>query len=662
MGRTLPEENLSQTVIDEATLAAAVDDAVARVLAAPDLAEQDVPDEVERLLSGDGGAQAGAGATAAAGIAQQAVTLDGLEVIQEVQDPDHSVPLVAGKTTIVRAYLSYLQPVSVRGELHIARSAAGPWRTVASIGAAQLHPSRSGSSLAQLRTRRVDLDHSLNFQLPADLTAPGDLVLRMGAVRRDTGTPLPSLAALPTRTVTFHPAAPFRLRLVRVRYRYGTPPRIHEPSATDVTLIASWLRRAYPIATLELSTTTIDANQPPMQPPPEFGPEAINAQLIALRAVDVASGTDERTHYYGMVADSGFFMRGKASGIPHPARLGVVASGPTGPSTFSWDFDGSYGDWYGGHELAHTLGRFHAEFCNAGGGAPYPFPNGQLSDADERFIGIDVGDAALGLPMRVLRGTVAHDVMTYCDDQWLSSFTYAGVLERLAEEDALAAGPGTRALAGPAAVLDGAEAMVRLIAAVNVTRSSGSVTAVLPSAEAADPDPGGAAGYDVAVRVVDAEGTVLDERPAVFMPSACEEADEDVTGVVDMTLPTPAGEAVVEVLVAGQVVDSRPVGGEVSPVGAVVGADPRADSAGGPSGGSALELRWDRPEAPSGQRYTIQVSEDGGETWRTVAVDLAEPAVSLAPEELTADEITVRVLATTGTGATAERTDTVRVR
>lgn len=661
MGRTLPEENLSQTVVNEATLAETVDDAVARILAAPDLAEQDVPGEVERLLSGDDGAQGGAGVATAAGIAQQAVTLDDLEVTQEVQDLDHSVPLVAGKTTIVRAYLSYPQPVLVRGELHIARSAAGPWRAVASIGAAQLDPSRSGSSLVQLRTRRSRLARSLNFQLPADLTAPGDLVLRMGAVRRDTGTPLPSLAALPTHTVTFQPAAPFRLRLVRVRYRYGTPPRIHEPSATDVTLIASWLRRAYPIATLELSTTTIDAKQPPTQPP-EFGSEAINAQLIALRAVDVASGTDERTHYYGMVADSGFFMRGKASDIPRPARLGVVASGPTGPNTFSWDFDGSYGDWYGGHELAHTLGRFHAEFCNAGGGAPYPFANGQLSDADERFVGIDVGDPALGLPMRVLRGTVAHDVMTYCNDQWLSSFTYAGVFERLAEEDALAAGAGARALAGPAAGLNGAEALVRLIAAVNVTRSSGSVTAVLPSAMAAEPDAGGAAGYDVAVRVVDAEGTVLNERPAVFVPSACEEADEDVTGVVDMTLPTPAGEAVVEVLVAGQVVDSRPVGGEVSPVGAVVGADPRADSAGGPSGGSALELRWERPEAPSGQRYTIQVSEDGGETWRTVAVDLAEPAVSLAPEELTADEITVRVLATTGTGATAERTDTVRVR
>ena len=72
-----------------------------------------------------------------------------------------------------------------------------------------------------------------------------------------------------------------------------------------------------------------------------------------------------------------------------------MASGPTGPSTFGWDSDGSYGDWYGGHELGHTFGRFHAEFCGASGGAAYPFPNGQLSDADEAYVGIDVGDPAL---------------------------------------------------------------------------------------------------------------------------------------------------------------------------------------------------------------------------------------------------------------------------
>ncbi len=53
-------------------------------------------------------------------------------------------------------------------------------------------------------------------------------------------------------------------------------------------------------------------------------------------------------------------MRGLASGITQTPQPGTVASGPTGPSTFGWVSDGSYGDWYGGHEHGHTVGRFHA--------------------------------------------------------------------------------------------------------------------------------------------------------------------------------------------------------------------------------------------------------------------------------------------------------------
>ena len=136
-------------------------------------------------------------------------------------------------------------------------------------------------------------------------------------------------------------------------------------------------------------------------------------------------------------------MRGLASGIPTTADPTTVASGPCGGGTFGWDTDGSYGDWYTGHELGHTFGRFHAEFCGAGGGAPYPFTDGQLSNADGAFVGFDVGDIANGLPLRALPGTAWHDVMSYCVNQWISSFTYTGIRTRLIAED----GDGRRAAA-----------------------------------------------------------------------------------------------------------------------------------------------------------------------------------------------------------------------
>jgi hypothetical protein len=664
MGRTMPEVQHSQSLRDELALAQAVDEAVARVapVELPEASDGEAAALVEQVLAELDGAEAGAAAaepTARPVRKPPLVFLDALEVTQEVQDLARSVPLVAHKPTIARAYLRCgPTPVSVRGELRVSRTSHGPWHTIASLGTAQLDPSRSGGSLADLRSRRADLGYSLNFRIPAKFTAAGQLWLRMGRIRRaTTGTPVPSLAHLPVNTVTFRASVPLRMRLVRLRYTMGSPPVTHEPAATDVDLIASWLRRAYPISRLDLTTTTVTAT-----PAPPFGAAQINAQLIALRAVDVSTGTDARTHYYGMVSDGGFFMRGLASGIPQTPQPGTVASGPTGPSTFGWDSDGSYGDWYGGHELGHTVGRFHAEFCGAIGGAPYPFANGQLSNADEAFVGLDAGDAGLGLPMRVMGGVDSHDVMSYCDDQWLSSFTYGGIYDRLVAEDALPAGAG----GGPAAegALEGAggaePAGMRLIAALNLTTTSGSITSVLPATGGDEAPAGGAEPDHVTVRVRGADGTILDERPVEFVRSTCEDPGDDVTGVVDAVLPTVEGAASIELLVDGQVVDSHPIGGEAAPVGELVRVDRESAGPGEPPGG-ALELRWEAPEAPPGQRYIVQVSDDAGASWRTVAVDLTEPALTVPPDELTGDEIMVRVLATTGSGTTVVRTDTVPV-
>lgn len=659
MGRTKPPDQLSAERLEEVRLAEAVDRAVARVLERERTTDEQVLDGVRAELQDalDEGGDRGRAALVPP-ITLPLVFLDGLEVTQEIQDLQQSVPLVGGRPTIVRAYLRYApSTVLVRGELRVSRSANGPWQTVPSLGQAELDPTRSGSTLDRLRTRRANLRFSLNFRLPDAFTGSGQLFLRMGPVQRVGGTVLPSLAGLPVKNVTIRPTATLRMRLVRFRYTMGNPPRTHEPSATDGALIASWLRRAYPIGQLQLSTTTVTAN-----PAPPFDASAINAQLIALRAVDVSTGTDRRTHYYGMVADSGFFMRGLASGIPQTPSPGTVASGPTGPATFGWDGDGSYGDWYGGHELGHTLGRFHVEFCGAGGGAPYPFPEGQLSGADEAFVGLDVGDPSLNLPMRVIGGVDGHDVMSYCDDQWLSSFTYGGVYTRLVAEQALPAGSaaGPLNLGDERAVND-----MRVIASLNLTTSSGAITAVLPAT--GDPDSpedqdDDRAGYPaVVVRVRGDDGEVLAEYPVSFRRSSCEDPGDDVTGVVDATVPPVPGAASVELVVDGSVVDTQAVGGRPVVAGDLTRADRGPGRPGEPVDGP-LELAWSAPDAPAGQRYIVQLSDDGGETWRTVGVGLAEPAVTVPADELAGDEIAVRVLATTGTGTTVVRTDTVRVR
>ena len=51
--------------------------------------------------------------------------------------------------------------------------------------------------------------------------------------------------------------------------------------------------------------------------------------------------------------------------------------------------------------------------------------------------GVDVGDSSLTppVPMELYDWKLAHDVMTYCDDQWLSSYTYNAILANLCGND-----------------------------------------------------------------------------------------------------------------------------------------------------------------------------------------------------------------------------------
>ena len=334
--------------------------------------------------------------------------LDGIEVTQSVQDMSQSVPLIARKRTLVRVYVGLPSgTLSVEGELRVSRQPHGPWVKLASMGVAQLDASRKGKTLAELRSRRETIGYSLNFLIPSKLAKQGKLWLRLHNLREvGTGHPV-QVQGPPTLTSVTFTASPFlRLRVFNLRYTTGSPPTTYVPSASDVAHLRSWLRRAYPVPDLIFASVTVDATA--AWP---FTSGQANAQIAAIRALDMASGGDQKTHYYGLVSDGGGFMRGSASGIPGAPDPATVASGPTGSNTWGWDNDGSYGDWYGGHELGHTFGRFHPGFCGESADDPsYPFPAGQLAAADGVFVGVDLGDANLGIAPAALPGTAWHDV------------------------------------------------------------------------------------------------------------------------------------------------------------------------------------------------------------------------------------------------------------
>ncbi|MGW6456347.1 hypothetical protein ACWF94_10540 [Streptomyces sp. NPDC055078] len=607
--------------------------------------------------------------------------VNALEVTQAVQDLAHSVPLIAGKRTVVRAYPNYhgFDPFTVSGQLTVRSTAVPAPVTINSSNTVVLDPADAGD----ITKARGDAARSLNFLLPANVTAAGQLAVRLTGLRDAASGRLLRFEDQSRPTVTFQPGAPLRVRVIRVTYPWGSPPVTRAPTNLDVDLLISWLGRAYPVSRVAATQVTVAATATA-----PFGCGDVNAQIAAIRALDVNAGTDRRTHYYGMVADdrgtgsgTGFFMRGCSSGIPtgtpDPA---VVASGPTGPGTYEWDFDGSYGDWYGGHELGHTFGRLHPGACGESQDDinNYPFPGGRLSTSDAGFGGFDVGDPANRLPFAAMPGAQWHDVMTYCVREWLSVYTYDAIRRRLLAEDTLPATAGASAGAGGAApapsggrpdspyprrttrqtAADGpvpAEpTSVSVVAQVNLTRGVGTIAYVNPVPELAATGGPAEGAPAVALRMRTADGTTAGEyRTPVKLNSELGPGDDRV-GIVDTVVTAGPGTATVELLIDGTVADTFHAAGTPPAV--------RAVRAGSRAAGR-LELTADLAEPPAaGHTFTVQVSTDGGRGWQTVGVGLKDPTVTLDRGDFTpGQEVRVRVSATNGFTTSTLTSDVLRM-
>jgi hypothetical protein len=399
---------------------------------------------------------------------------------------------------------------------------------------------------------------------------------------------------------------------------------------------------------------------PMAQATPPFSANTLNAEIAAIRATDVNGGTDARTHYYGLVSDTGFWMRGGAVTPlpvtnPDPSN---VACGPTGvpgsatsPATFTWDADQSYGDWYCGHELAHTLGREHPGFCGESNEDVnnYPFPNGQLSTTDAGFVGFDVGDPNNGLPLAALPGTQWFDVLTYCNRQWISAYTYEAIRARLVAEDALPAKAGAGAGPGPG---QRGSHYVSVIATVNLTQSQGRIAFVNPVPNVAPTTP--VPDSPVVMRLATKEGMTVSEHP-VPVKLDCELGpDDDRVGLVDAVVTAELEVTVIELLIGGEVVDIFRAGG-APPAVQGVGAVPVDRHRMG------IEVSLDRP-ADEDHTFSVQVSTDRGRTWQTLGVGLKEPSLAVDPSQFASQqELLLRVIVTNGFVSSVGTSEVFRV-
>src|SRR5262249_8013465 len=132
----------------------------------------------------------------------------------------------------------------------------------------------SVDTTTDLKTQRLNLGRSLNFELPRDWITEGALHFELrldidGSPSSPVGIPCDGcnniyFTGTPVY-VDFQAMPVLRLRIVGLQYTlprdHRMPPVLQAPRPLDFALFQSWVQRAYPAGNFEFSTSTVTSNR-----------------------------------------------------------------------------------------------------------------------------------------------------------------------------------------------------------------------------------------------------------------------------------------------------------------------------------------------------------------------------------------------------------------
>jgi hypothetical protein len=573
-----------------------------------------------------------------------------LEVNQSVQDLNNSVVLVAHKRAFARFHVRSLN----HGDQGPVSAQLKAWRGGTLLGT--IPPNNpSGDITVNANPDRGVLEESFYFDLPHSwLHGSVHFVAEVNDDHHLAETDYTNNDL--TADVNFQVTPVMNILMVDVCYTVGGT--TYNVRDADRQALASWLRRAYPIHHLSVwwgtlvpcyDDATVDADGDLTWPTSA----EVNEQLAWNHSRGVlGDDEDPYTRYYGMADDGGGFMRGRGQ------RPGTVASGPAGSGTWGWDMDGSYADWYGGHELGHTYNRQHtrgtqppgcpSECCGSEGGNRLVYPNGDISPTRD---GTDP-DALYGFNVETLDiyPPSWKDVMTYCDNLWLSDDTYEGIRDRMISESG-------------SATAEARSASNQEYLAVFGTVYSGTNQVELgnfyrvPNAW----DVFGRVPGDYSIRLLDSGGSTLADYP--FTPnfnyedpgSSCQVSlqTEEVPGQIAEFVPWESGTTRVAIYYGNQELVSR-----------VVSANAPQVTLSYPNGGEVLDgdqinINWEASD-PDGDdlTYTLEYSVDGGMHWQALGSGISTTSLSIDAANIPGtDQGKFRILASDGVNTGQDESD-----
>ncbi len=518
------------------------------------------------------------------------LVLNQVEITQSVQNGAGSVPFVANRPAVARVYVTVS---GVTEASNVIVEASATRNGVPLPGS----PRRSDPRTVTTSVSRGNYASSFNLALPAEWLS-GSVRLSIVVDPDNRITEVNETNNSRTQTLEFLAVPRLDLTIVPVQYTH-TPNGRTYPAPTRDT-VSDWIMRAYPIPGINVRLRMPVAFSGDLRRGDEW-----ERLLDLITDVKLSDGAPSSRVYYGLIPIASGSDRWFSSGIAGIGWVGLRASVGL-DLTGSTDAAGRLA----AHEIGHNLGRFHAP-CGVSGDPrqPFPYPNASIGPD---VYGLDISQARVWSPVAP---DDTKDLMSYCQPQWVSDFTYQGLLNN-------------QRIYGASVMQSGVGYLVRA-----VLTDDGATLEPVYALDGVTPDAPQRGEYTV--ELLDAAGALLASHTVAAVEAEglyhygeeTVEHDRDHGHIyrrITAVVPVPAGPVARFRLIRDGVVIAERANDAATLAVAASATIARNDA--------TWTLSWSNASVPALVRYTHD-----GKRWTSLGVDLVGGRLSLDPQTLPGD-------------------------
>ncbi|HEX3144359.1 MAG TPA: hypothetical protein VHQ64_10340 [Pyrinomonadaceae bacterium] len=493
--------------------------------------------------------------------------------------PNNSIPLVAGKPTIVRVYPDVIVR---RDRFNIPNQITGSLRVSSQAGPINLPP-LGGPITAQAASliNRASLRDTINFRIPWQYCS-GEITCRI----RINDVAQPSDFDEEILDLTFEDVPLLDVHSVLIHYQgpdFFDKPVDARATGLDVLLTLDYVLRTYPISGFNFDgcevltwTKKVATNQ---------GFSDLHAQIASMRAMAGSSDT-----YIALL----------------PPQAGCASTCGLGGGDVALYFADSPPE--ASHEIGHALDRKHTQ-CSQTASDPdtkYPTYNG-LPQGSIGEVGFDAARIALFDPH------TTFDFMSYCAPVWVGPYTYLALREAAYNQVGVSP-PEEYIRSSPWGAESADFYHLRLRVHRGDVASSVEMTSAFHLPRKPPRWPAEAEGLKL--ELLDEAGLLLDVATAI--PSHEHHHSEGPFDDYHADFPRPASLRTIRVVDEGKVLETIEVGHEAPRV--QITEVKRVKS----NHGNIMRVTWHGEAAsPNSLRYGVRFSHDG-KKWRALASGITE--------------------------------------